>query len=122
MSDNYTHKDAIVLQKMLERIERLLLYCKGKSFIDFESDIMLQEACVFNILQIGELSKRGLSDELKQAHAQFPWKQLNGLRNRIVHGYEGVLINIVWDTIVDDFPSLLPLLHELINTITKLSD
>ena len=63
---------------------------------------MRVEACVFNLMQIGELAKTALSDEAKNQITTIPWKQLYGMRNRIVHGYSG----IVWDTIHDDLPDL----------------
>ena len=67
---------------------------------------MRVEACVFNLMQIGELSKTALSDEAKAGITTIPWKQLYGMRNRIVHGYSGVDMRIVWDTIHDDLPVL----------------
>lgn len=67
---------------------------------------MCVEACVFNLMQIGELAKTSLSDEAKAQITSIPWKQLYGMRNRIVHGYSGVDMRIVWDTINDDLPAL----------------
>ena len=67
---------------------------------------MLVEACVFNLMQIGELAKTALSDESKVMITTIPWKQLYGMRNRIVHGYSGVDMTIVWDTIRNDLPIL----------------
>lgn len=110
-------KDKIVLQKMMERIQRTRQYCSGKSYADFEDDIMLQEACVFNILQISEMAKQKLSPAITEANLMIPWKQIYGLRNRIVHGYEGVRLNIVWDTIQEDFPILLEQLVQLVSTL-----
>ena len=57
----------------------------------------------FNVLQIGELSRNALNDVFKDAHPEIPWRQMYGLRNRIVHDYEGVRLKIVWDTITQDF-------------------
>ena len=68
---------------------------------------MLVEACVFNLMQIGELAKTALSDEAKERITTIPWKQLYGMRNRIVHGYSGVDMTIVWDTIRHDLPILI---------------
>jgi uncharacterized protein with HEPN domain len=107
MSNERSEKDYIVLGKIIERIQRVMAYCDGQTYEGFEANTMLQEACVFNILQVGELSKHSLSDEMMQMYPSLPWRQMNGLRNHIVHGYEGVRLNIVWDTIVNDFPSLL---------------
>ena len=68
---------------------------------------MISEACVFNLLQIGEMCNRDLSDTLKEKYDHVPWRQIYGLRNRIVHGYDDVQLNIIWETIQDDLPVLM---------------
>ena len=73
---------------------------------DFQADSMRVEATVFNLMQIGELSKFSLSDETKAQLSAIPWNQLYGMRNRIVHGYSGVNMRIVWDTVSRDIPAL----------------
>ena len=89
------NKDQIVLRKIQGHIESILRYCEGiQSFQEFQSNSMRVEATVFNLMQIGELTT-------------IPWPQLYGMRNRIVHGYSGVNMNIVWDTIQMDLPELL---------------
>ena len=67
---------------------------------------MRVEATVFNLMQIGELAKESLDDETKAELKSIPWQQIYGLRNRIVHGYSGVNMQIVWDTVKDDIPAL----------------
>lgn len=109
--------DAAVLSRIIERMARTLRYCEGRTCEDFERDLMLQEACVFNVLQIGELTKKGLSAGLVSAHPEIPWHQMYGLRNRIVHGYEGIMLNIVYDTITCDFPPLLERLQAIARTL-----
>ena len=102
------NKDLQVLRKIVDHISSVLSYCADcNSLDDFQSDPMRVEACVFNLMQIGELAKTALSDETKNQIVTIPWKQLYGMRNRIVHGYSGVDMRIVWDTIHDDLPSLL---------------
>ena len=61
---------------------------------------------MFNLMQIGELAKASLSDEVKSSITTIPWKQLYGMRNRIVHGYSGVDMRIVWDTVNEDLKVL----------------
>ena len=102
------NKDQIVLRKIQGHIESILRYCEGiQSFQEFQSNSMRVEATVFNLMQIGELAKESLSDEVKAHLTTIPWPQLYGMRNRIVHGYSGVNMNIVWDTIQMDLPDLL---------------
>lgn len=100
-------KDKQVLNKIHRHISAILNYCQDCSSLkDFENNSMRVEACVFNIMQIGELAKSALSDEVKASITTIPWKQLYGMRNRIVHGYSGVDMRIVWDTINDDLEPL----------------
>ncbi len=99
--------DKKVIAKICEHIAAVLKYCENcGSLEEFESNRICVEACVFNLMQIGELAKGSLSDEAKKSMTNIPWKQIYGMRNRIVHGYEGVEMSIVWDTISNDLPAL----------------
>lgn len=101
------NKDLQVLNKISDHISAVISYCNNcNSLDDFQAEPMRVEACVFNLMQIGELAKTALSDEVKESITTIPWKQLYGMRNRIVHGYSGVDMRIVWDTIRDDLPVL----------------
>jgi uncharacterized protein with HEPN domain len=60
---------------------------------------------VFNLSQIGELTTK-LNDDFKKANPQVAWAQIYGLRNRIVHDYEGVNLRLIWEIIFDDLPEL----------------
>ena len=100
-------KDRQVLEKIYNHIVSVLKYCEDcKDLKSFQMDSMRVEACAFNLMQIGELAKVSMTDEFKENVRTIPWKQLYGMRNRIVHGYSGVNMNIVWDTIKDDLPLL----------------
>ena len=111
--DNHDRK---VVAKICEHITAVLKYCENcENLEEFENNRICVEACVFNLMQIGELAKEALSDEAKTSMSNIPWKQIYGMRNRIVHGYEGVKMSIVWDTISNDLPVLLRELEK--NTI-----
>ena len=101
------NKDKRILNKIIEHITSVIDYCAGcENLKDFQNDPMRVEACVFNLMQIGELAKNSLSDDAKNKITAIPWKQIYGMRNRIVHGYSGVDMKIVWDTINVDLPKL----------------
>ncbi len=101
------NKDRQVLEKIYNHVLSALKYCENcNSLNDFQADSMRVDACVFNLMQIGELAKISLTDEYKETVTSIPWKQLYGMRNRIVHGYSGVDMRIVWDTIHEDLPLL----------------
>ena len=110
-------KDKEILLKILKHAGHAIAYAsKYDSCEAFQSDEMCVEATVFNLMQIGELAKTSLSDELKKAIPSIPWNQIYGLRNRIVHGYEGVNFSIVWDTIKEDLPMMV---HEIEASLKK---
>lgn len=78
---------------------------------------MRVEATVFNLMQIGELAKTSLSDDTKEQIISIPWRQIYGMRNRIVHGYDGVNMLIVWETVSEDIPQLNRELAKILGTL-----
>jgi hypothetical protein len=111
-------KDIAVLKKIQQHTESIMRYCQDcKLLQDFEEDSMRVEATVFNLMQIGELAKTSLSDEAKAQFPTIPWPQLYGMRNRIVHGYSGVNMRIVWDTVAEDIPQLHTELTSIIESL-----
>lgn len=101
------NKNKQVIEKIYHHIIVVINYCRDCADLnDFQNNTMLVEACVFNLMQIGELAKSSLTDEFKEQITTIPWKQLYGMRNRIVYGYSGVDMKIVWDTIYEDLPKL----------------
>ena len=96
-----------IAAKIANHVNQTIKYCRDRTQEDFMSDKMLQEACVFNVLQIGELAAKAIELELDKEHPEIEWRQMRGMRNRIVHDYDGIRLSIVWDTINEDFPKLL---------------
>ena len=110
-----SEKSRQILQKIITHIDHTLEYCQGETFESFMNNRMLQEACIFNILQIGELSKLGLDEGFTRQYPDIPWHQMYGMRNRLVHDYEGVRLRIVWETISKDFGPLKATLESILN-------
>ena len=102
----------VLVNKMIGYTSKILGYCEGTSYEEFAADSKLAEACVFNLSQIGELCR--VADEaFEEEHPEIPWRSMNGLRNRIVHDYEGVNLILVWEIITEDLPELQKLLKEI---------
>ena len=100
-------KDIKTINTIYNHINSVLSYCQDcKTLIEFQSDSMKVEACVFNLMQIGELAKTSLSEEAKNQMSSIPWKQIYGLRNRIVHEYFGVDMSMIWAVITEDLQPL----------------
>ena len=98
-------KDKITVEKMLFYTEKIISYTKGKTPSHVEEDTILAEACVFNLSQIGELA-HDVSREFSKEHPEVPWRALYGLRNKIVHEYDGLTLGLIWEIIFEDIPIL----------------
>lgn len=98
-------RDKSRLEHILQAIERIRRYTKGKTFDDFIADDMMYYAVVKNIEIIGEASNM-LTEEFRNTHPDTPWKLVNDMRNYIVHEYFQVDNNVVWDVITGDLPLL----------------
>ena len=105
-------KNEIIIQKLIGHTRKILGYCEGVTYEQFSADSKLVEACVFNLSQMGELANR-VDKAFAQDHAEIPWRYIYGLRNRIVHDYEGVNLLLIWEIIRDDLPTLLEQLQRL---------
>lgn len=105
-------RNEVIVRKMAAYIGKVLGYCEGCDYASFAADSKLVEACVFNLSQLGELC-RIAGEDYKAAHPELPWHEMYGLRNRIVHDYEGVNLRLVWEIISEDLP-------ELRNTLSRL--
>jgi len=103
-----------IISRIVDHVRNMIGYCDGIAYEQFVHDRMLQEACVFNVLQVGELAARAIENGMDAAYPQIAWKPMRGMRNRIVHDYAGIKLDTVWDTIQNDFPDLLAKLKELL--------
>lgn len=108
-------RNEIILEKMTGYCKKILAYCAECDYDGFMSDTRLVEACVFNLSQMGELANR-VDEAYSEKHPTLPWHALYGLRNRIVHDYEGVNLQLVWQIITEDLPELLVQLEVLLQS------
>ncbi len=97
--------DTVYLHHMLDAIQRIQQYVKGIAIAQFRQNGLVQDAAVYQLLIIGEAS-RNVSDEFQASHSEIPWSQVIALRNRIVHAYFEINLQIVWDIVQNDLPPL----------------
>lgn len=98
---------------MLAYAAKLTAYCENCDYDGFTADAKLVDACVFNLSQIGELC-RIVDGAYERAHPEIPWREMYGLRNCIIHDYEGVNRQLVWEIISEDVPKLIEALRKLL--------
>ena len=98
-------KDKGILLQIIKRCNRVIEKVSNISETDFSLNDDAKEVVCFNLFQIGELAN-GLSVEFIKEYNKIPWKQIIGMRNRIVHGYDTINLEIVWNTAIESIPEL----------------
>ena len=98
-------KEYIYFNKLIEYINKAMEYTKGYTFETFCNDDKTIDATVFAISQIGELVKN-ISNETMNKYNNIEWNMIKGLRNRIVHDYEGISLKSIWYVVSNDIIEL----------------
>ena len=96
-----THKDLIYIKHIIEAIENIEESVKELSFENFENSKDSKDACIRRLEIIGEAVKN-ISQETKSKYPKIEWKQIAGTRDRIIHAYFNVDLDIVWQIITKD--------------------
>jgi uncharacterized protein with HEPN domain len=90
------------IKKAISKVE---LYTEGLTFAEFEKDSKTVDAVIRNLEIIGEAVKN-LSSEMIEKYPSVDWSGATTMRDRLIHGYFGVDVSIVWETITSDLPKL----------------
>jgi uncharacterized protein with HEPN domain len=96
--------DRVYLLHIQEAVIRIREYSAG-GMDAFRRDFKTQDAVIRNLEIIGEAVKN-LSESTKAARPEIPWKQIGGMRDKLIHHYFGVNLDLVWDTLMRDLPRL----------------
>jgi len=102
------------LMDILDSIEKIEDFVEGFNFEEFSKDTKTIYAVIRALEIIGEATKN-LPNSLKVEHPEVPWRDMAGFRDKVVHGYFGVDLEVVWDTAIDDAPSLKPLIAKILD-------
>lgn len=103
-------KNIYYIQKIRKDLEFIVEHMRDVSMEELNVNEVLLDSMLFRMIQISENAKR-LTDEYKLSHSHIPWSALSGMRNRIVHDYGNVDLNIVYETLKNDMLELLTLLE-----------
>ncbi len=99
-------KDPVIfLDHILQSIKNIEEDTAGFSKEQFLSRRTIQDAVIRNIEVMGEAAKN-IPDDFRRKYESVPWKEIAGTRDKVIHGYFGVDLNIVWDVIRADLPKL----------------
>lgn len=107
------HSDALSLRHMLDHAREAVVLVQGKTQADLRTTRLLQLGLVRLVEIIGEAATR-VSKEGRAKYLGIPWEDVIGMRNKLIHGYDTVDLDILWDTVTDDLPQLIEELEKII--------
>ena len=108
--------DKIYLDHIYKSIESILEYTQGMSDQDFYANRMAVDAVIRNFEIIGEATKK-ISLELRKANPEIPWSKMAGLRDKLIHDYIKVNLQLVWDVVTDILPHQKKEIKEIISQL-----
>lgn len=104
------------LEDMLTATHENLAFTKGHTFASFVASIQTVKAVLFNLQLLGEAANK-VPDEIKALAPNVPWQQLRGLRNRVVHEYFDMNLEMVWAITQKQLVPLAEALQQLIDKL-----
>ena len=103
------------IKDVREAIIRIQRYLRGVGYKRFLKDTKTQDAVVRNLEIIGEAAK-SISSDFKKTHKDVDWKGMAGMRDRLIHHYFGVNLDVVWSVVKDKLPGLKTQIEKIVAT------
>ena len=107
------HDDTVALRHMLDYSKTAQRLIAGRSCQDLDTDEMLQLALARAVEVIGEAAAR-VPSAIRQIHPEITWTQIISARNRLIHGYDMVNLDILWHIVTSDLPLLIQQLEAIL--------
>jgi uncharacterized protein with HEPN domain len=101
------------LEDILDSISKIREFTGNMDFSAFSKDEKTSFAVIRALEIIGEASKN-IPEEVRSSHPDIPWREMAGIRNKLIHDYFGVNLAVVWKTVKEDLPTLEPEIRSLL--------
>jgi len=106
------------VEDILDAMDKAEILLQDVTYEQFAGDFRIHFAAVRALEIVGEATKR-LPSSLRNRYPTIPWKEMAGMRDRIIHGYDTVDLQIVWNTVKHDIPHIRPLVQKILADYEK---
>ncbi len=107
----------LYIEDILSAMESISFFIRDMDFEEFFSDDKTSSAVIRKLEIIGEAAK-GIPDNIREQYPQIPWKEMAGMRDRLIHFYFGTDFDLVWKTVTNRIPVVKPLIENMLREIT----
>ena len=101
------------LEDILDAIEKVAQFIEGTTYERFAGDAKTVFAVIRALEIIGEASKQ-LPPSVRDSYPEVPWREMAGIRDKLIHEYFGVNLVVVWKTVMEDLPNLRPVIQRIL--------
>jgi uncharacterized protein with HEPN domain len=101
------------VEDILDEMKKAEILLEGVTYEQFEADFRINYALVRTLEIIGEAAKR-LPESVRQRYPDIPWRGMAGMRDRVIHGYDRVDLQVVWDVVKQDIPRIKPQIEQIL--------
>ena len=110
------HDDRVSLKDMLSHCREAAELLGDSGLEELGHDRVMQLALTRLMEIVGEAANR-VSQTIRQKNPKIPWARIIGMRNRLIHGYDVIDLDLLWDTVTDDLPPLIAALQEIVEEV-----
>jgi uncharacterized protein with HEPN domain len=111
-----TRNHKLYLVDIIEAMEAIEKFIEGVDFETFKKDDLRSSAIIRKLEIIGEATKN-VPEGIKKSYPFIPWREMAGMRDRLIHFYFGIKYELVWNTIKDVIPKIKPLISKILEEL-----
>ena len=107
------NRDSVTLLQIADSAQLIVVFSQDLGIQGFAENLLTRSAVLYQFAVLGEAVKR-LSEEFRNSHSAIFWSEIAGMRDRLIHGYDAVNMERVWDAVKNDVPAVLQYIEPLL--------